>query len=126
MAWWAGGRWGTPVMAVLSDIQADVAAIRLVAHASIQKVNKLREEVRIMAGQTAAALAELSGAIDEVAGELDGIAAQLAEALSNDDAIDEATAGQIRAAASRLRGLRPAPEQPADEEPSVEPAPEEG
>ncbi|GAY12024.1 hypothetical protein [Pseudonocardia sp. N23] len=77
------------------------------------------KENRKMAEQTNAALAELSSAIDEVAGELDDVTAKLDAALADDATIDQATADQIRAAATRLRGLRPddapaEPEAPAD------------
>jgi len=62
------------------------------------------------------ALVELSSAIDEVAGELDQLEAQVGES-------DAEAAGKIRAAAERLRNLRP--DTPADGGPVAEPAPDQ-
>lgn len=117
MSWFTDLFWPA---GALSDLQRDVSAVRLNARHQNAKLDTIHKELIKMAGQTEAALAELSSSIDEVAGELEDIAAKLDEALANDDAIDAATAEAIRGHATRLRGLRPDPEPPVEPEPAPE------
>ncbi|ALE77661.1 hypothetical protein WY02_03460 [Pseudonocardia sp. AL041005-10] len=84
------------VEAALSRVRARLARLNV-----FTRLTTLEDRM----SQIDAALAELNDATNEVAADLDALEAQVAE-------IDSATAGKIRAAADRLRGLAADPEQP--------------
>lgn len=91
--------------AAIAHVRARLARLNL-----FTRVTTLEDRM----SQIDAALTELNDATNEVAADLDALEAKVAE-------IDSATAGKIRAAADRLRGLAADPAQPV---PPAETAPD--